>query len=33
MKIEPDASEPTYVRTVYGVGYTFDGPGRKPDDA
>jgi DNA-binding response OmpR family regulator len=25
MKIEPDAGSPTHIRTVYGVGYTFDG--------
>jgi two-component system response regulator VicR len=32
MKIEPDASDPTYIRTVYGVGYTFHGGRRRPDD-
>ena len=33
MKIEPDASDPTYIRTMYGVGYTFDGSHRSKDDA
>jgi two-component system response regulator VicR len=33
MKIEPDPSDPTYIRTIYGVGYTFDGGHRSKDDA
>jgi two-component system alkaline phosphatase synthesis response regulator PhoP len=24
-KLEPDAKQPTYIQTVYGVGYRFDG--------
>jgi two-component system alkaline phosphatase synthesis response regulator PhoP len=24
-KIEPDPKQPTYIQTVYGVGYRFDG--------
>jgi DNA-binding response OmpR family regulator len=23
-KIEPDPSDPTYIETVYGIGYRFD---------
>jgi two-component system response regulator VicR len=33
MKIEPDASNPTYIHTIYGVGYTFVGNTRSRDDA
>ncbi|MGB7341876.1 MAG: helix-turn-helix domain-containing protein, partial [Phototrophicaceae bacterium] len=25
-KIEPDAAKPTYIQTVWGVGYKFDAP-------
>ncbi len=33
MKIEPDPADPIYIRTIYGVGYTFDGGQRSKDDA
>lgn len=33
MKIEPDPADPVYIRTIYGVGYTFDGAQRSRDDA
>jgi DNA-binding response OmpR family regulator len=33
MKIEPEPSDPQFVHTVYGVGYTFDVRPRKSNDA
>jgi DNA-binding response OmpR family regulator len=33
MKIEPDPSDPQFIHTVYGVGYTFDGRPRRSHDA
>jgi two-component system, OmpR family, response regulator VicR len=33
MKIEPNAADPIYIRTIYGVGYTFDGGHRSRNDA
>jgi DNA-binding response OmpR family regulator len=33
MKIERDASDPTIIRTVYGVGYTFEDPPRRDHDS
>jgi two-component system, OmpR family, response regulator VicR len=33
MKIEPNAADPVYIRTIYGVGYTFDGGHRSRNDA
>ena len=33
MKVERDASNPTIIRTVYGVGYTFDDAPRRTHDA
>lgn len=33
MKIEPNPSDPIYIRTIYGVGYTFDGGHRVKHDA
>jgi two-component system response regulator VicR len=33
IKIEPEPSEPQFIHTVYGVGYTFDGRPRRTNDA
>jgi two-component system response regulator VicR len=33
MKIEPNPADPVYIRTIYGVGYTFDGSHGSKDDA
>src|SRR5947209_595188 len=31
MKIEPNPADPVYIRTIYGVGYTFDGSQRSKE--
>jgi DNA-binding response OmpR family regulator len=33
MKIEPDPAQPQFVRTVYGVGYSFGDRSRRTNDA